>query len=295
MKKLEFKDFSLTYDIEGKGSDVLLLHGFPSNIYFWNSLKNKLLKNYRVTTVEQRGYPLSSLKYPKENLFNIEYLSTDIENLINHESLNNDLVIVGHDWGSIVGWAIASRAEVSVAKLVSICGGTEFPLTKVYKNLQFHKGDHYISTFQNVHYASKILEKNLDMFFRSSYRVTPTDINIVDLSFKSLFMNEDDSSLVHDIDLKAIINHFKTGLSQQIYWYANIDYNSELSNKWRRKLDIPVDFLFGKNDIAVQLNTKMRERIHLSGEFIKIIELINADHWLPLTHEESVIESINNI
>jgi len=295
MKKLEFKDFSLTYDIEGKGSDVLLLHGFPSNIYFWNSLKNKLLKNYRVTTVEQRGYPLSSLKYPKEKLFNIEYLSTDIENLIDHEGLKNNLVVVGHDWGSIVAWAIASRGEVSVTKLVSICGGTEFPLSKVYKNLQFQKGAHYISTFQNVINTSKILEKNLDMFFRSAYRVTPTDINIVDLSFKSLFMNEDDSSLVHDIDLQAIINHFKTGLSQQIYWYANIDYNSELSNKWRRKLDIPVDFLFGKNDIAVQLNTKMRERIHLSGEFIKIIELINADHWLPLTHEESVIESITDI
>ena len=85
MKKLELKDFSLTYDIEGKGSDVLLLHGFPSNIYFWNSLKNKLIKNYRVTTVEQRGYPLSTLKYPKENLFNIENLSSDIENLIDHE------------------------------------------------------------------------------------------------------------------------------------------------------------------------------------------------------------------
>ncbi len=295
MKKLEFKDFSLTYDIEGKGSDVLLLHGFPSNIYFWNSLKNKLLKNYRVTTVEQRGYPLSSLKYPKEKLFNIENLSTDIENLIDLEGLKNDLVIVGHDWGSIVGWAIASRAEVSVAKLVSICGGTEFPLSQVYKNLQFQKGDHYISTFQNAEIASKILEKNLDIFFRSSYRVTPTDINIVDLSLKSLFMNQDESSLVHDIDLKAIINHFKTGLLQQIYWYANIDYNSELSKKWRRKLDIPIDFLFGKNDIAVQLNAKMRERIHLSGEFIKIIELINADHWLPLTHEESVIESITNI
>ena len=70
MKQLEFDDFSLTYSTEGEGSDILLLHGFPSNIFFWNSLKENLISNYRVTTVEQRGYPLSSLKYPKKEIAN---------------------------------------------------------------------------------------------------------------------------------------------------------------------------------------------------------------------------------
>ena len=51
----------LTHTIEGEGSDVLLLHGFPSNMFFWNNIKNDLLSNYRVTVVEQRGYPLLSL------------------------------------------------------------------------------------------------------------------------------------------------------------------------------------------------------------------------------------------
>ena len=62
IKQLQFDDFKLSYTSEGEGSDVLLLHGFPSNMFFWNKIKKDLLNNYRVTVVEQRGYPLSMLE-----------------------------------------------------------------------------------------------------------------------------------------------------------------------------------------------------------------------------------------
>ena len=292
MKQLELADFSLTYSIEGEGSDILLLHGFPSNIFFWNSLKAKLINNYRVTTVEQRGYPLSSLQYPKKEMFTIDNLCRDIEKLIDTEGLNRNLIIVGHDWGSIVAWAVASRAEVKITKLVSICGGTEFPQSRVYDNLNFKNGVHYISTFQNAAMSSSLIENNLDMFFRSAYRVTPSNVEEIDLSLKTLFMNTKESSFTHDINIDSLTEHFREGLIQQIYWYANIDINQQISSKWRRRLNIPVDFLFGANDVAVQLNPKMRDRLSHSGELINIMEVSNADHWLPLTHEESVIERI---
>jgi len=295
MKQLELNDLSLTYNTEGEGSDILLLHGFPSNIFFWNSLKAKLITNYRVTTVEQRGYPLSSLKYPKKEMFTIDNLCRDIEKLIDVEGLNQNLIIVGHDWGSIVAWAIASRAEVNITKLISICGGTEFPLSRVYDNLNFKNGVHYISTFQNAEMSSSLIENNLNMFFRSAYRVTPPNFKEVDLSLKTLFMNTKESSITHNINTDSLTEHFRDGLLQQIYWYANIDINQQISNKWRRRLNIPVDFLFGKNDVAVQLNPKMKDRLYQSGKLINIMEVSNADHWLPLTHEESVIERIKNL
>ena len=54
---------NLTYTIEGEGSDVLLLHGFPSNMYFWDEIKKELIKNNkRVIVPEQRGYPLSEVQ-----------------------------------------------------------------------------------------------------------------------------------------------------------------------------------------------------------------------------------------
>jgi pimeloyl-ACP methyl ester carboxylesterase len=293
ISKLQLDDFELSYSTEGEGRDVLFLHGFPSNMYFWNDIKNQLKDKLRVTVVEQRGYPLSLIEDSIVSDFNIENLSLDIEKLINKLQLTNDLIIVGHDWGSIVAWAVASRGNVKIEKLLLICGGTEFPSTSVYDNLVFDKSEHYISSFQNPEQANKLLSQNLDLFFRSAYRVTPKiHYDLLDLSLKSLFTTYNDDNKIHNIDIKSLVNHFYSGFKQSISWYSNIDFNLELSNQWRRDLDIEVTFLFGKNDAAVKLNEKMIKRLKLTGTNVVVKEVNNADHWLPLTHKESVISEI---
>ena len=293
INKLQLEDFELSYITEGEGRDVLFLHGFPSNMYFWNDLKNELKDKLRVTVVEQRGYPLSSIEDSIVSDFNIENLSLDIEKLINKIQLTNKLVIVGHDWGSIVAWAVASRGQVEIDKLILICGGTEFPSTSVYDNLVFETGQHYISSFQNFDEADKLLTKNLDLFFRSAYRVTPKiNYGLLDLSLKSLFTTHNYSSKIHNIDIDSLVNHFQTGLKQSISWYSNIDLNLEISKQWRRAIDTEVTFMFGENDAAVKLNDKMINRLKFSGSNVTVKEVKNADHWLPLTHKESVISEI---
>jgi pimeloyl-ACP methyl ester carboxylesterase len=262
-------------------------------MYFWNDIKNELKDKLRVTVVEQRGYPLSSIEDSIVSDFNIENLSLDIEKLIHELQLNNNLIIVGHDWGSIVAWAVASRENVKIEKLVLICGGTEFPSTNVYDNLVFDKGQHYISSFQNPEHANELLTQNLDLFFRSAYRVTPRiDYDMLDLSLKSLFTTHNDAKKIHNINFDSLVNHFHNGLKQPISWYSNIDFNLEISNQWRRNIDIEVTFLFGENDAAIKLNNKMIKRLKFSGSNIVIKEVKNADHWLPLTHKESVISEI---
>ena len=293
INKLKLDDFELSYITQGEGRDVLLLHGFPSNMYFWNDIKDELIKEFRVTVVEQRGYPLSSIKNPIISDFNIENLSSDVEKLISKLNLTNNLVIVGHDWGSIVAWSVASRGNVEIRKLISICGGTEFPSSSVYDNLTFNKRPHYISSFQNPEQSNILLSKNLDLFFRSAYRVTPQiDYKNFDLSLNSLFTTYNLESNLHKIDIESLVRHFKNGMQQSISWYSNIDFNVELSSQWRRELDIETIFLFGENDAAVKLNEKMSNRLKLSGTKVTVKEVKNADHWLPLTHKESVIREI---
>ena len=293
INKLQLDDFELSYITQGEGRDVLLLHGFPSNMYFWNDIKDELIKKFRVTVVEQRGYPLSSIKNPIISDFNIENLSSDVEKLISKLNLTNNLVIVGHDWGSIVAWSVASRGNVEIRKLISICGGTEFPSSSVYDNLTFNKRPHYISSFQNPEQSNILLSKNLDLFFRSAYRVTPQiDYKNFDLSLNSLFTTYNLESNLHKIDIESLVRHFKDGMQQSISWYSNIDFNVELSSQWRRELDIETIFLFGENDAAVKLNEKMSNRLKLSGTKVTVKEVKNADHWLPLTHKESVIREI---
>ena len=295
MEKINLNNISLSYETKGQGSDVLLLHGFPSSMYMWNEIKKELIENgYRVTIVEQRGYPLSRLDNFDVLSFNIEELSKDIEELILKLNLDQNLTIVGHDWGSIVAWAVTSRENININKVVSICGGTEFPLSAVYSNLTYKEKPHYISSFQNVKESANIIDNNLESFFRSAYRRNNQIGENVDLSLENVFINYiSESCVMNENEIIDLIQHFdESSLDQPIAWYANIDLNSELSSAWRKEVNIPVHFIFGEVDAAVKLNDKMRERLMSSGTNVKITEIPGAGHWLPITHRESVLKEI---
>ena len=295
MEKIDLNNISLSYETKGKGSDVLLLHGFPSNMYMWNEIKNELIENgYRVTIIEQRGYPLSRLENFDVHSYNIEELSKDIEELIVKLKLDQNLTIVGHDWGSIVAWALTSREKVNIKKLVSLCGGTEFPISDVYSNLTYREKPHYISSFQNVKESANIIDNNLESFFRSAYRRNNQIGENVDLSLENVFINYiSESCVMNENEIIDLIQHFdESSIDQPIAWYANIDLNSELSSAWRKEVNIPVHFIFGEVDVAVKLNDKMRERLMSSGTNVKITEILGAGHWLPITHRESVLKEI---
>ena len=295
MEKINLNNISLSYETKGQGSDVLLLHGFPSSMYMWNEIKKELIENgYRVTIVEQRGYPLSRLDNFDVLSFNIEELSKDIEELIVKLNLDQNLTIVGHDWGSIVAWAVTSRENININKVVSICGGTEFPLSTVYSNLTYEEKPHYISSFQNVKESANIIDNNLESFFRSAYRRNNQIGENVDLSLENVFINYiSESCVMNENEIIDLIQHFdESSIDQPIAWYANIDLNSELSSTWRKEVNTPVHFIFGEVDAAVKLNDKMRERLMSSGTNVKITEIPGAGHWLPITHRESVLKEI---
>ena len=295
MEKINLNNISICYETIGQGRDVLLLHGFPSNMYMWNEIRNKLVETgYRVTIVEQRGYPLSRLENFDVLSFNIEELSKDIEELIIRLKLDQNLTIVGHDWGSIVAWAIISREKINISKLISICGGTEFPTTAVYKNLTYKEKPHYISSFQNFKKSADIIDNNLESFFRSAYRKNNHIGEVIDLSLHNVFINpSSESCVMNENEIVNLIQHFaEFSLDQAIAWYSNIDLNSELSSAWRKVVTTPVHFIFGEVDAAVKLNDKMKERLMSSGTNVKITEIQGAGHWLPITHRESVLKEI---
>ena len=75
--------FNISYKTQGSGKDIIFLHGFPSTMSMWDSLVDELIdNNFRVTTIEQRGYPLSSNLKMDVSDFTLDKLSEDIEILI---------------------------------------------------------------------------------------------------------------------------------------------------------------------------------------------------------------------
>lgn len=93
---------------QGEGPLVLLLHGFPECWYSWR-LQLPVLADagFRAVAPDMRGYNLTS-KPPHQRDYDIERLVDDVLALAS--ALGRECFhLVGHDWGGVVGWQVASR------------------------------------------------------------------------------------------------------------------------------------------------------------------------------------------
>jgi len=101
----------------GDGPLVLLLHGFPQ---FWWAFRDQLTAlaaaGYRAVAPDLRGYGASD-KPPRG--YDVHTLSDDVAGLIRALG-ERDAVIVGHDWGGVLGWATAALRPRAVRGLVAL-------------------------------------------------------------------------------------------------------------------------------------------------------------------------------
>jgi pimeloyl-ACP methyl ester carboxylesterase len=101
----------------GSGPLVLLLHGFPEFWWAWrHQLTSFAAAGYRVVAADLRGYGGSD--HPPRG-YDLPSLSDDAAALV--RSLGeSDAVIVGHDWGGLIGWTCAVRHPKVVRRLVAV-------------------------------------------------------------------------------------------------------------------------------------------------------------------------------
>ena len=101
------------------GPLLLLLHGFPECADSWRATMPVLAAaGYRVVAPDQRGYG-STDKPLGVAAYRIDVLADDvvaIADALGHERF----VLIGHDWGGIVAWRVASDFAARIDRLVII-------------------------------------------------------------------------------------------------------------------------------------------------------------------------------
>jgi pimeloyl-ACP methyl ester carboxylesterase len=98
------------------GPLVLLLHGFPEMSYGWrHQLAPMAAAGLRVVAPDQRGYGHTD-KPPGRSAYGLEALTDDVVAIA--RSLGRERFgLVGHDWGGIVAWHLASERPAHVERL----------------------------------------------------------------------------------------------------------------------------------------------------------------------------------
>jgi pimeloyl-ACP methyl ester carboxylesterase len=108
------RDVTLHYVLAGDGDPVVLLHGWPQTWYEWRHVIPALAEQYRVIAPDLRGLGDSSRPaggYDKRSV------AADVWQLISDELGYDRLLLVGHDWGGPVAYAVAVAHPDAVRRL----------------------------------------------------------------------------------------------------------------------------------------------------------------------------------
>ena len=109
----------LHYVEAGVGPLLILYHGFPM---FWFSFYPQieaLKTRFRVVAIDGPGVNLSS-KPQNIELYKLENLALQIDELARDLSGDEPFYLVGHDWGGALAWAYAQRYPQRLHKVVAI-------------------------------------------------------------------------------------------------------------------------------------------------------------------------------
>jgi pimeloyl-ACP methyl ester carboxylesterase len=106
----------LHYVHAGEGEPIVFLHGFPQFWYSWRHQLAEFSADHLVIAPDLRGYNLSS-KPQRRQRYAMSLLVADLRALVEHLSLDR-FVLVGHDWGGLIGWAFALIYPERLRKLV---------------------------------------------------------------------------------------------------------------------------------------------------------------------------------
>lgn len=103
---------------EGTGDPVVMLHGNPTWSFYYRELVQALRDSYRCVVPDHVGCGLSDRPADAEYDYTLDRRARDLEALLDRLGLKDNLTLVLHDWGGMIGMLFASRFPERVKRLV---------------------------------------------------------------------------------------------------------------------------------------------------------------------------------
>jgi pimeloyl-ACP methyl ester carboxylesterase len=240
-----------------QGPPVLLLHGFPEGSGCWDRVGVRLAAaGLRAVAPDQRGYspgarPAQAVDYA------LDHLVADAAGFL--AALGWPTAdVVGHDWGAVVGWALAARRPDLVRSLtaVSVPHPAAFA-TALRDDAEQRTKSAYLGLFRTPGKAEQVLARSDGAALRAML---------------------DGSGLDRD-EVAALIDPLlePDALSAVLGWYRAMraaDYAGV------GPVQVPTTFVWGAQDIAVSRAAAAGAAAHV-GDPYRFVELPGVGHWVP--------------
>ncbi|MEU6847475.1 alpha/beta hydrolase [Streptomyces sp. NPDC046716] len=262
---------------------VVLCHGFPELAFSWrHQVRALAAAGYRVLAPDMRGYGGSSRPADAE-AYDALTLCADLAGLLDAEGAD-DAVFVGHDWGAIVVWQMATAYPERVRAVagMSVPAAPRSPVPPVPLLRKRNGDDFYIVWFQEPGTADRALARNV--------RRTLVTREI----YSAAWADRPDEQLppprwLNEPELAYYVDEFtRTGFTGGLNYYRNLDRTWTLTEDLAgRTIDCPSLFVTGSRDpVARFMPDDKMERVltDLRGRVV----LDGAGHWIQQERPEEV-------
>ncbi|MCK5881846.1 MAG: alpha/beta fold hydrolase [Sinobacterium sp.] len=117
------------YVNEGQGEPVVMIHGNPSWSFYYRNLVAALSVNHQCIVPDHIGCGLSDKPSDDNYDYTLKQRIDDVESLLDHLNVKENITLVVHDWGGMIGMGYAQRYPKRIKRLV-ILNTSAFHLPK---------------------------------------------------------------------------------------------------------------------------------------------------------------------
>lgn len=249
-KSIIFKNAKISFSDVGKGTAVVLIHGFLENATMWKDIIPELSKRNRVITIDLLGHGKSDcLGY----VHSMELFAETLAAILKHLKIRKS-ILIGHSLGGYVALAFAEKHPQKIKGLCLL-------------NSTSNEDDEERKTLRNR--ANKMIKNNFT--------------NMVRMSFSNLFSMQSRKEFKNEIKL-ALNEALKTPL--QGYIAANEGMRIRPSrNAILAENDFKKLIITGKIDPVLNFESALEEAKKTNAEII----VLPSGHMSHIENKEELL------
>lgn len=248
--------FNVAEQGEAGGRAVLLLHGFPQTHRCYDALAQRLVPHgLRLLAPDQRGYSPGARPIEVE-AYAIGELAGDAARILDACGIEQ-ADVVGHDWGAVVGWALAATRPERVRTLtaVSVPHPRAMGAALADENSGQRERSAYIQLFRQPGKAEDVLLEDDAARLRAVFEPLPQS--------------------AAEPHVRALSD--PATLTAALNWYRAM--RAEVSAALPR-VSVPTTYVWSSGDIAIGRAAAELCAGQVTGPY-RFVELDGISHWIP--------------
>lgn len=260
----------LTFDVldEGPldGTPVVLLHGFPERSSTWRLVTPALHEaGLRTLALDQRGYSPGARPRRRRD-YRMHHLAGDVIALIEH--IGDPVHLVGHDWGSAVGWAVTMRRPDLVRTWTAVSVPHPAAFARAMKVASQRRRSRYMAFF-NVPLLPELSARKAGGRF--------------DRAMQKGGMTADEVARMR----REVIEY--GALPHALGWYRALPLGNPGAAD--HQVTVPTTFVWSDQDIAIA-----REGVDGTERWVdapyELVVLEGVSHWIPTQAPDALAAAI---